>query len=327
VTTRRTFIGSGVAIALLSVSRAHAQDQKTRFRVAYLSTTTPSVHRQRFDAFRAALKELGYVEGKNLQLDVRWGEGNMAKLPGLVRELVGLNPAVIVTAGSSGVVACRNGTSTIPIVFASAGDPVEQGFVKSLRRPGGNITGIQFNDEINAKMYELAKPVLPNATRIATLANEKDPAQTFTSRHIPHMAKTLGFEPLLIHATTAEAIPAAFDQAQKMKAQAIVVSPISLFNANRGRLSELALEKRIPLIYAQDDPLRDGDLAVYSVVTNDSYHRAAVLVDKILKGANPADIPVERPTRFEITINLKAAKAFGITIPQEALLRAHKVIE
>ena len=327
MTTRRRFMGSGIAIALLSVSRAQAQVQKTQYRVAYLSTSTPSVHRQRLDAFRAALKELGYVEGKNLQLDVRWGEGNMDKLSGLVMELVGLNPHVIVTHGSSGVVACRNGTSMIPIVFASAGDPVEQGFVKSLRRPGGNITGIQFNDEINAKMYELAKAMLPKATRIATLANEKDPAQTFTSRHIPHMAKTLGFESLLIHVTTAEAIPAAFDQAWKMNAQAIVVSPIALFGANRGRLGELALEKRIPTIYGTDEPLRNGDLASYAGVTNDSYHRAAVLVDKILKGANPGDIPVERPTRFEITINLKAAKAFGITIPQEALLRAHKVIE
>jgi putative ABC transport system substrate-binding protein len=245
----------------------------------------------------------------------------------LVAELLSLNPAVIVTNGSPGVVACQQATSTVPIVFATAGDVVGQGFVQSLRRPGGNITGVAFNEDINKKIYEVVRDILPTASRIAMLVNIKNPAQKHHLDDVPIMSKALRFQSILVHATKEEELESAFEHAVKVKAQALVVATLASFTALRERIVELQKKYRIPTFSGSREAVQAGGVASYSFPREENYRRAAALVDKILKGANPAEIPVELPTKYEVAVNLKAAKALGITVPPAFLVRANWVID
>jgi putative ABC transport system substrate-binding protein len=296
-------------------------------RIGMLWTGTRPAYAHLHDEFRAGLKSLGYVEGRDIVIEARWADNRLERLPALAAELLAAKSAVLVAFGSPGVQVFQQATSTVPIVFASAGDPVGQRFVQSLRRPGGNITGVAFNEEINKKVYEVAKALLPGATRIAVLVNVKNPAQKHHLDDVPAMAKQLNFEPLLVHATREEELEAAFASAVKGRAQAMVVGQISPFPGLRARIVQLQNQYRVPTFHGDRESVQAGGVGSYSFPYEQNFRRAAALVDQILKGANPAEIPVELPTIYEIGVNLKAAKALGIQVPKEFLLRAQLVVE
>jgi len=317
------------ALGLASVwaASAYGQDSRPPKLIACLFTATESAYRHLFAEFRRGLKELGYVEGRDFLLDVQWGDEKPERLQTMIAEALRQNPAVLVTAGSPAVANLQKATSTVPIVFASAGDPVGQGFVKSFRRPGGNITGVAFNDEINKKLYELVRNVLPAATRIATVINPANPAMKHHLEAVPAVSKSFKFESILIEARHPEAFEPAYVQAKKLRAHALICPPLSPYTSYRERFVELQNRYMLPTFFGYSEPVSVGGLASYSFPLEDSYRRSAALVVEILKGSNPAEIPVEIPTKYEIWLNLKTAKALGIEVPQAVLLSASRVIK
>lgn len=324
---RRKFVFAAGALTSLLACRAAAQVANAPKHVGIHMFGTPAAYNHLVEEFRMAMKSLGHVEGRDVVLDIRWAENRMERLPDLVAELLALKPAAIVTFGTPGVLACMQATSTVPIVFASAGDPVGQGFVQSFRRPGGNVTGVAFNEEINKKIYEVVREVMPAATRIATLVNIKNPAQKHHLDDVPRMSKVLRFQSILVHATREEELEAAFKDAVNAKAQALVISALAPFSGLRTRVVELQNRYRIPTFHGNREAVLAGAIASYSFPYEENFRRAAAIVDKILKGGNPAEIPVELPTKYEITLNLQAAKALGIVVPPSFLIRANTVIK
>lgn len=316
---------SGFAAAI--TPGAMAQTAGSPRRIGILSGASMESAGHFVEAFHAALKSLGFAVGRDVVIDIRWADNKTERLPALVQDLLSYKPSVIVTHGSAGVVACQKATSTVPIVFATAGDPVGQGFIQSYRHPGGNITGIAFNEEINKKQYEIVKAALPAASRIATLVNVKNPAQKHHLEDIPLMSKALHFESFLVHATKEDELEAAFQGAVKTKAQALVISPLAPFSGLEKRLIELQFRFKLPSFTGSQDWVPAGGLASYSFPTIENWRRAAALVDKILKGGSPAEIPVEIPTKYEVAINLQTAKTLGIKVPQGILVQATRVIE
>jgi putative tryptophan/tyrosine transport system substrate-binding protein len=306
---RRTFVVASGALAGLHASRALPQGSKRPRRIGILSSSSSKSSGHLVAAFKASIKSLGYVEGSNLLIDVRWADGRLERLRALASELVTLKPAVLMTSGTPGVVACQTATSSIPIVFASLGDPVGQEFIKSYSRPGGNITGVAFNEEINKKQYEVVKEVLPAATRIATMVNMENPAQKHHLDDVPQMSKALGFESIIVHATKEEELERAFEQAVKAKAQAMVVGSLAPFTGLRAQIVALQNQYRLPSFAGNEEWVPAGGIASYSFSSTENWRRAAAFVDKILKGAKPADIPVEIPTKYEIAVNLKTEGA------------------
>jgi putative ABC transport system substrate-binding protein len=324
---RRAFVAAAGGLAASVALRAGAQGAKPLPRVSFVSHSSPKAFGHLLQEFRAELRTLGYVEGRDLILDLWWAEDRLDRLPALIGEALSARPAVIVTHGSPSVAALQKGTSTVPIVFASAGDPVGQGFVKTFRRPGANITGIAFNDEITPKVFELVKMVMPGVSRIGGLMNPDNPAAKLDVGRLPSIAKALGFQHLLLNATAREGLEPAFIEAVKAKMEAIVVGPHAPLSPGlHPPLIELQFKYRLPTFYGLREGVNAGGLASYSFPLEENFRRAAALVDQILKGRSPAEIPVEIPTKYEIAINLKTAQALGIKVPDAALVRAHKVI-
>jgi putative ABC transport system substrate-binding protein len=321
---RRTFVISGGALAALFACHAYSQGAGLPQRIGFLSLKSDS---SLLGEFQTTMKSLGYVEGRDILIDVRSAEDRVERLPALAAELLVLKPTVIVTQGSPAVTACQKATSAVPIVFASAADPVGQGFVQSLRRPGGNITGVAWNAEASQKIYEVVKAALPATTRIATLVNTQNPAQRTYLADVPIMSTALGFQSILVHATKEAELQSAFEHAVKAKAQAVVVPPLAPFVSLRGRIVDLQNRYRMPTFHTMREMVQAGGVASYHFPMEENFRRAAALVDKILKGGSPAEIPVELPTKYEITVNLKAANALGIAVPQSLLVRANEVIE
>lgn len=305
---------------------ALGQGTKPLPRVSFISHSSPEAWGHFLDEFKAGLRSLGYVEGRNLILEVRWAENRIDRIPGLITEALASKPTVIVTHGSPNVAALQKATSTVPIVFAAAGDPVGQGFIKSYRRPGANITGVAFNSEIFVKVYELLKIVLPGVSRVGTLVNPENPAWRQNTDHLPATAKVLKFEASVIQASTREDLELAFLTALQANVQALVVATLAPFVGLHPHLAELQFRHRLPTFYSMREAVNAGGLASYSFPQEENYRRAAALVDQVLKGRNPAEIPVEIPTKYEIAINLDSAHRLGIKVPEAALLRAHKVI-
>lgn len=324
---RRTFLTAGGTFATLLACEVIAQGARSPRRIGILSSSSLNSSGHLVDAFRAELKSFGYVEGRDIVVDIRRAENRIERLPALAEELLSLRPAVMVTSGTPGVVACQKATSTVPIVFASAGDPVGQGFIKSFRRPGGNTTGVAFNEEINKKQYEVVKAVLPSASRIATMVNVTNPAQKHHLDDVLQMSKALGFESILVHATKEEELESAFQDAVRAKAHALVVASLAPFSGLRTRIVELQNKYRLPSLTGNEAWVPARGLASYSFPSTENWRRAAALVDKILKGGNPAEIPMEIPTKYEVAVNLKTAKLLGITVPQSFLVRVDKVVE
>jgi len=280
------------------------------------------------DAFRGGLRDLGYVEGQNVVIEYRWSEGRNERFPDLATDLVRLNVAVIVTQGAPAVQAAKAATSTIPIVMAALGDPVGTGVVASLARPGANITGLSLLDtELDGKRIELLKETVPGLTRLAILWSANDPGMTLAFSRVEAAARTLGLSLQSVAVREAGDFPGAFQAAGAGRAEALIVTAQPFTIRHRAQILDLAAKHRLPAMYTLRGFVDAGGLMAYGPSLSDLHRRAASYVDKILRGVKPTDLPVEQPTKFELLINLKTAKALGLTIPPSLLLRADQVIE
>jgi putative ABC transport system substrate-binding protein len=322
-----------IAVVLLAVAViAEAQQPKKVPRMGYLSEVDPATDSARAEAIRLALLELGYIEGQNIAIQYRYAEGKFDRLPELAAELVRLKVDIIVLSGGApGMLAAKNATKTIPIVMSGGGpDPVEAGFVESLARPGGNVTGItNLSRELGGKRLELLKEAV---TKVACVAVLNDPAIPGTSREVkealPVAARALGLtiQPWEVRGT--DDFEKVFAALNKQRPDGLYVpGGGQLMRANEKRIASLAIKSRLPSIYGRREAVDAGGLMSYGADLADSYRRVAYYVDRILKGAKPADLPVEQPTKFELVINLKTAKQISLTIPQSMLYRADKVIK
>ena len=280
-----------------------------------------------FNAFRGGLRERGYNEGRDVVLDVRWAENRPERFATLAAELLNRNPEVIVTATTAGVVACRKLTSTVPIVFATVFNPVEQGFVASLSRPGGNVTGVIVYPDLTPKLIELAREAFPNKRRLALLVNDTDPAHKFVLSAFEANARRFKFEPQTMRVARVDDFDRTFAEMVERKTEVVIAPLLSLFTGNSKRLAQAAIAARLPLLSSQSFITEDGGLLSYGTLTEENYRRAAVLVDKILRGTKPADLPVDQPERFQLVINRRTAKAIGAEISSVTTLRADRVIE
>jgi putative tryptophan/tyrosine transport system substrate-binding protein len=315
---------SALAVPFVSV----AQSQGRTWRIGMLETVSTELNGANLDAFRKGLLELGYVEGRNLIIEYRSADGRSERFAALATELVGLKVDLIVTRGTPAAVAAKNATRTIPVVMANAGDPVDSGLVTSLARPGGNVTGLSsLTVPLEAKRFGLLRELVPGITRIAALYNMSSPANPPQWKEIETAARSLSIQPQLLDVRRPEDLAPAFDAATRQRADGLIVGQEGLFQANRKLIAELAAKHRLPAIYRSMEFIEAGGLMAYGPSYPDLYRRAATYVDKILKGAKPGDLPVEQPTKFELIINLKTAKALGLTIPQSLLLRADEVIQ
>jgi putative ABC transport system substrate-binding protein len=324
---RRAFI-SGTLAFLAAPLAAEAQQAAKVPRIGYLSTGSSTAN-PFLEAFRQGLREAGWVEGQNVRIEYRWAEGRFDRLPALATELVRLKVDVIVAAPTASAVAAKNATGTIPIVMANAADPLELGLIASLARPGGNVTGVAYsvNLEILGKGLELLKETVPTVRRVAVLSNPANPAQASAIGHVKAAAKSLGVQLQLLPARGPDDFEGAFAAMAKERAGALLVVPESMFVSHRTRLAELAARSQLPAAYGVREHAEAGGLMSYGPSLTANSRRAGLFVDKILKGANPADLPVEQPTKFELVINLRTAKALGLTIPPSVLARADEVIE
>jgi putative ABC transport system substrate-binding protein len=315
------------ALILTMIHLAEAQQPKNVPRIGYLSSTSPSAGSSRIEAFRQGLRELGYVEGKNIIIEWRFAEGKLDRLPALAAELVRFNVEIIVSASPPVTHAAKEATVTIPIVMAHDPDPVGNGFVASLARPGGNITGLaSFAPELSGKRLELLKEIIPRLSRVAVLGYSAEPGYAQVLREIELAAGAFKIQLQYIDVLDSKDIETAFKAAAKGRADAILVMNSPVFIAHRKEVADLAAKNRLPAIYYSTEFVEDGGLMGYGVSFTDLYRRAPTFVDKVLKGRNPADLPVEQPKKFEFIINLKAANQIGLTIPPNVLARADKVI-
>jgi len=320
-----------VATVLLTVAAvAKAQQTNKVYRIGYLSGSRLSTTSNRNEAFRQGLRELGYVEGKSIVIEWRYAEGKFDRLPALAAELVRLKVEIIVTGGGATTRAAKEATNTIPIVMAQDFDPVGNGFVASLARPGGNITGLStLAPEISGKQLELLKEIVPKLSRVAVFGTSSaQPGSALLLREVEVVAKAFGVKLQYLDVLSAKDIATAFQAASKERAEAVLMMArgTAVVGAQT-QVAELAVKSRLPVIYSGGAFVEAGGLVSYGVNLNDLDRRAATYVDKILKGAKPADLPVEQPKKFEFVINLKAAKQIGLTIPPNVLVRADKVIK
>ena len=328
--SRRAFLAGSGATLLLAPLAAGAQQSEKVYRVGVLSPFTSSFGPGRsFEAFRQTLRERGYVEGRNIALEYRWADGRYDRLPGLTVELVGLPVDVIFSAWSTpAALAAKKATSTIPIVFAGVGDAVGVGLIASLARPGGNVTGSTFiTEETIGKQLELLKEVVPRIARVGVVINPVNPVYRLVLRASEAPARALGLQLEVVGVQGAEDFERAFRAAIKGHVDGLVILRDPVLITNQARLLALAATARLPAMYGMREFVDSGGLMSYGPSLVEMYRRAAYLVDKILKGTKPADLPVEQTTKFELVINLKTAKALGLTIPQSLLQRADQVIE
>jgi len=310
----------------LSVS-AEAQQPTKIPRIGYLAFVSLSAISSRIEAFRQGLRELGYVEGKNIVIDWRSADGKLDRLPALAAELVRLKVDIIVTAGPVLTRAAKEATSTIPIVMTFDPDPVGSGFVASLARPGGNITGLStLSPEISGKQLELLKETVTKLSRVAVLGNSTSPGNAQALSEMELAAGALKVKLQYLDVLSPKDIETTFRAASKGRAGAVLVLPSPVLTSQRTQIVDLAVKSRLPAIYWRSDFVEAGGLMSYGASQNDLDRRAATYVDKILKGRTPADLPVEQPMKFEFIVNLKAAKQIGLTIPPNVLVRADKVI-
>lgn len=322
---RRRFLavaGTGALAAGLS-----AIAQQRVFRVGWLASTALADGLPLLDALRQGLRELGYVEGRNLVLDARWASAGGARPETVAAELVTSNPDVIVTLGPVAM-DMRRATTTIPIVFGFSGDPVQAGFVRSLAAPGGNMTGISFLAlELVGKRIELLKAVMPELRRIAIVANAQHPGDQAERRASEAAAAAAGLEIEYFETASAAQLDSALIAMPKSRCEAAVMFPIQTIIGNSARIAAWSVRRRIPAISGWAQFAQQGNLMSYGANVRESFRRLATSVDKILKGARPAELPVELPLNIELVVNLKAAKALGVTVPPSVMLRADQVIE
>jgi putative ABC transport system substrate-binding protein len=327
-THERQFIGlvlSPVFFALCSP--VEAQQQAKVPKVGYLSPA-PATSSARFELLLREFRKLGYVEGKNIAFEFRSADNKIDRLPDAADELVRLKVDVLITPGTPTALAAKNATRTIPIVFAAVADPITAGLIDSMARPGGNITGFtEIPEGLAGKRLELLRETILKLSRVAVLWNPQNPgnAQQWKESQLP--ARELGLELHSMEVSSADKYESAFNEAAKARSDALAVTQLALATSNRKQIVDLAIMNRLPAIYPRGEFVESGGLMSYGPDETERYRRAAVFVDKILKGAKPADLPVEQPTKFELIINLKTAKQHGLTMPPIMLARADKMIK
>jgi putative ABC transport system substrate-binding protein len=324
---RRAFL-AGAAALFASPLVAEAQQAGKVYRIGYLSSG-PSTSNPFVEGFREGLRELGWIEGQNIIIDYRFAEGRFDRLPALAAELIRLKVDVIVASPTPAAVAAKNATATVPIVMTGVGNPVGLGLVASLARPGGNVTGLAFSVGFDTvvKALEILREVVPNASRVALLSNPANPGNVLGVEDVKAAARSSGVQVQLLEARAPSEFDGAFAAMVKQRVAALLVVPDTVFTLHRARLADLSAQNRLPTIYGGRESVEAGGLMSYGANARDGVRAAATFVDKIFKGAKPADLPVEQPTKFELVINLKTAKALGLRIPPSLLQRADQVIE
>ena len=327
---RRTFMTLVSGGLLAAPFAAEAQPAGKVPRVGYLSPGSRSdpLRQRRFEAFRQGLRELGYVEGHNIVIESRWAEGKYDRYPALAADLVRLKVDVIVAVGGRATQDAQQATRTIPIVMSVVIDPLGSGLVASLARPGGNVTGLTIMaSDLVGKQLELLKEVVPKVSRVALLWNPANPGSAPQLREAEAAARALGVRLQTLEARDPQEIDSAFAAMTRERAGALLILPDAIFGNQRRQIAELAAKRRLPSLLGVGEYAEAGGLMTYSANNLDLERRAATFVDKILKGAKPADLPIEQPSKFELSINLKTAKALGLTIPPSLLRRADEVIQ
>jgi ABC-type uncharacterized transport system substrate-binding protein len=327
---RKTVISFALFALLFALCvPAEAQQPKKIAKVGFFLGSTPAAAAHNVEAFRQGMRELGYLEGKTFVLELRYGEARAERIAEFARELVGLKVDVIVASTDVVIAAVKRETQTIPIVMAISSDPVGTGFVASLARPGGNVTGNStISPELSGKRLELLREVVPGLSRLAFLWNPDLRGALLDYNQTEAAARSLGLQLQSAEVVRAEDFDRAFTLVTKERAQALIVPPLNpVAFANRSQITSFAQKNRLPSMYAQKEYVDSGGLMSYGPSTPDMFRRAATYVDKVLKGRKPADLPVEQPMKFEFVINLKAAKQIGLTIPPNVLARADRVIK
>jgi putative tryptophan/tyrosine transport system substrate-binding protein len=315
------------AVLLTFSFPAEAQQAKKIPRIGFLGTS-PSAIAGRIEAFRQGMRELGYVEGKNIVIEWRYTEEKPERMSELAAELVRLKVDIIITGGPPATRAAKEATNTIPIVMTQDPDPVGNGFVASLARPGGNITGLAtLRPEIRGKQLELLKEIIPKLSRVAVFGTSTAPGHAQSLREVELAAGAFGVKLQYLDVLSPKDIETTFREASKGRADAVLALNSPVLNSHRTQVADLAVKNRLPAVYGQPEFMDAGGLMYYGASYTDLFRRAATYVDKILKGAKPADLPVEQPIKFELIINLKAAKQIGLTIPPNVLVRADRVIK
>jgi len=314
---------------LLAAPLAVAAQQAGKVpRIGVLWPYSPAIATPFGDAFRQGLGTLGYVEGRNIALEERWADGKFDRLASLAAELIRLKVDVLVTASTPATQAAQQATKTTPIVMTLVSDPVDSGFVANLANPGGNVTGLSYmHPELSRKRLELIKDVIPKVSRVAVLSNPSNPSIRPLLRETEAAARVLSVQLQVVEARDSGQLDSVFVAMSKERARALVVMPDAVFQDQRRRIVDLAAKSRLPAMYPWREAVEAGGLMAYGASGRDILRRAAAYVDKILKGAKPADLPVEEPTKFEFVINLKTAKTLGLTIPPSLLARADEVIQ
>ena len=316
-------------VVLIAASPGEAQDPAKVPRVGFLGPRTAADGAPFADAFRQGLRELGWIEGRNIVIEYRWAEGNLDRLAGLAADVVRHKVDVILASNTQAAAAAKNATKTIPIVMGTAGDPVGLGLVASLAKPGGNVTGLTYSVgvEMLSKDLELLKEGLPTLRRAAVLLNPANPAHVLWTKDAHLAARSLSVQLQVLEVRRAEELENAFAAMARERAGALLVLADSLFAFHRVRIQSLAAQSRLPAMYGAREHVDAGGLMSYGVDVRDNFRRSAAYVDKILKGTKPADLPVTQPTKFELVINLRTATALGLAIPQALLLRADEIIQ
>lgn len=324
---KRRALLAGVGIAAISWALPSLAQGRV-WRIGVLETTSLALNGPNFDALRTGLRELGYVEGKNLLFEYRTADGRNDRFGELAKELAGMKVDVIVTRGTPATQAAKAATTAIPIVATAISDPVRTGLVKSLARPGGNVTGLDpFAVELSSKRVQLLKEAFPGIKRIGVLGNSSNPAASPAFDLTAAAVRHFGAEAQVRDVSKPEDLAPAFETLARQRIEALIVLIDGFMQANRNAIVELAAKHRFPAVYSANEFVDAGGLMSYAVSYPALYFRAASYVDKILKGANPGDLPVEQPTKFELAINLKTARVIGLAVPQSILLRADQVIE
>jgi len=325
---RRIFAVALCTVLFALCVSAHAQQPTKIPRIGLLFTATPSAAAARIEAFRQGLRELGYVEGKNILIEQRYAEGQLNHMNELAAELVRLKVDVIVTIGPAATRPAKEATTAIPIVMGVDDDPVGNGFVASLARPGGNITGLaSLAPEIGGKQLELLKEIVPRLSRVAVLGTSTQPGNAQSLREAEVAAQALAVKLQYLDVLSPKDIEPVFRTASNGRAEAVLVVRASVFFSHRKQIVDLAAKRQLPAMYYTTEYVEEGGLMTYGVSITDLFRRAATYVDKILKGARPAELPIEQPTKFELVVNLKTAKRIGLTIPPNVLARADRVIK
>ena len=325
---RKLLLCTSVCVLSLPLA-AFCQPTTKIHRIGFLSAISPTgLSLSRVEAFRQGMKELGYVEGRNIVIEYRWAEGKTERLPQLAADLVRNGVEVIVSAGPSATRPAKQATSTVPIVMAFDSDPVASGFVASYARPGGNVTGLSIlAPEVSGKQVEFLKQIVPGLSRLMIFSDSKEPGDERALKETAGAALALGIQVRKLDLRDATSVADMFQAATKEQAGALIVLPSVTYHVERVQIANLATRHRLPAIYPWLEHVEAGGLMTYSVKIDDLYRRAASYVDKILKGAKPAELPVEQPYKFELLINVKAARQIGLTIPVNVLMRADRVIE